>query len=130
MAERGARLLVADDNKVNRLLLQRSLQLQGHQVALAENGRVALEMLRKEPFDLLLLDIAMPEMDGLEATAVIRTQERQRGVHTPIIAMTAHAMKGDRQRCLDAGMDDYLSKPIRAGELFEKLRAAMPNARG
>ena len=117
----GARLLVVDDNKVNRLLLTRSLELQGHSVASAENGRVALEMLQREGFDLVLLDMEMPEMDGLEAARRIcarwNTRERPR-----IVAMTANAMQGDRDMCLAAGMDDYLTKPIRVERLVEALR--------
>ena len=119
----AARLLVVDDNKVNRLLLARSLEVQGQSVATAENGRVALEMLRRETFDLLLLDIEMPEMDGLEASRQInarwRPQQRPR-----IIAMTANAMQGDRDMCLAAGMDDYLTKPIRVERLVEALNQA------
>ena len=120
MAERGARLLVADDNKVNRLLLSRNLELLGHTVATAENGRVALDRLHEGRFDLVLMDMEMPEMDGFATTREIRRREGGR-VHTPIIAMTANAMDSDRQRCLDAGMDDYLSKPVRA----PLLRAAL-----
>ena len=122
------RILLAEDSLVNQKLAVGLLEKHGHSVVVARNGKEAIGAWVAEPFDVVLMDVEMPEMDGFEATAVIRTQERQRGVHTPIIAMTAHAMKGDRQRCLDAGMDDYLSKPIRAGELFEKLRAALPNA--
>ena len=119
MAERGARLLVADDNKVNRLLLMRSLELQGHRAASAENGRLALEMLRREPFDLLLLDMEMPELDGLDATrriCALLESKRPR-----IVAMTANAMQGDREMCIEAGMDDYLTKPIRVDRLIEVL---------
>ena len=119
----SARMLVVDDNKVNRLLLTRSLELQGHSIASAENGRVALEMLRREPFDLLLLDMEMPEMDGLEAARQItgrwKPAERPR-----IIAMTANAMQGDREMCIAAGMDDYLTKPIRVERLVEALNHA------
>ncbi len=80
-------------------------------------------------FDVVLMDVEMPEMDGLEATAVIRVKERQTGKHVPIIAMTAHAMKGDRERCLEAGMDDYVSKPIRAQQLFETLESVLRDRR-
>ncbi|MGB7116097.1 MAG: response regulator [Anaerolineales bacterium] len=114
------RLLVVDDNKVNRLLLGRDLEQQGHTVCFAENGRQALEMMRSQPFDIILLDIQMPEMDGLEATRQICT--RWPGGDRPrIIAMTANAMQGDREQCLEAGMDDYLSKPIRVKELVTAL---------
>ena len=114
------RLLVVDDNKVNRLLLGRNLELQGHTVCFAENGRQALEMMRSQPFDIILLDIQMPEMDGLEAIRQICTRWPS-GDRPGIIAMTANAMQGDREQCLEAGMDDYLSKPIRVEELVAAL---------
>jgi len=114
------RLLVVDDNKVNRLLLGRNLELQGHTVCFAENGRQALEMVRSQPFDIILLDIQMPEMDGLEAIRQICTRWPS-GDRPRIIAMTANAMQGDREQCLEAGMDDYLSKPIRVEELVAAL---------
>ena len=118
----AARLLVVDDNKVNRLLLTRSLELQGHSVASAENGRVALEMLRRENFDAVLLDMEMPEMDGLEASRQI-TARWSSDKRPRIVAMTANAMQGDREMCLAAGMDDYLTKPIRVDQLVETLNS-------
>jgi two-component system, sensor histidine kinase and response regulator len=87
----------------------------------ARTGKEALAAWTREPFDLILMDVQMPEMDGFEATAAIRTAERLKGGHTPIIAMTAHAMVGDRQRCLDAGMDGYISKPIQAQTVYEAI---------
>jgi two-component system sensor histidine kinase/response regulator len=110
------------------------LEKHGHAVVLAENGREALEALERENVDLGLIDIQMPEMDGLEATAAIREKEKTTGGRMPIIALTAHAMKGDREKCLAAGADDYLTKPIRTAELFEavdrlknaKITAAIP----
>jgi CheY-like chemotaxis protein len=90
-------------------------------VVAAGQGREAINLLDARDFDLVLMDVQMPEMDGFEATAVIRAKERRTGRHTPIIAMTAHAMKGDRERCLEAGMDAYVSKPIRATELFDTI---------
>ncbi len=90
---------------------------------MAANGREALAALEKESYDLVLMDIQMPEMDGLEATAAIREKEKGSGIHQPVIALTAHAMKGDRERCLAGGMDGYLSKPIRLQELDELLEA-------
>ncbi|MBI4480945.1 MAG: response regulator [Acidobacteria bacterium] len=119
---RGIRILLAEDNPVNQTVALRLLEKQGHRVVLAGNGREALLVLAKAPpdgFDLILMDVQMPEMDGLKATAAIREKEKQTGQHIPIVAMTAHAMKGDRERCLEAGMDAYISKPIRAGELLE-----------
>jgi CheY-like chemotaxis protein len=93
-------------------------------VAVAGNGQQAVRRLDEESFDLVLMDLQMPGMDGFEATAVIRDLETQRGGRVPIIALTAHAMKGDRERCLDAGMDGYITKPIRAQELLQAIRQA------
>jgi CheY-like chemotaxis protein len=95
----------------------------GHVAIAVVNGREAIEALAREEFDLVLMDVQMPEMDGLEATRAIRVQEQNTGRHLPIVAMTAHAMKGDRERCLEAGMDDYLSKPVQKAELFRVLEA-------
>ena len=115
------RVLLAEDNAVNQRLAMRLLEKRGHRVTVAGNGREALEALEKEKFDLVFMDVQMPEMDGLEATAVIRENEKSSGRHQPIIARTAHAMKGDREKCLAAGMDGYLTKPIRPPELEEIL---------
>jgi signal transduction histidine kinase/DNA-binding response OmpR family regulator len=118
------RVLVVEDNPVNQMLVTRLLRKKGHLVQVAGNGHEALSALQKEGYDLVFMDVQMPEMDGFEATAAIREQERQRGQeHTlPIIALTAHAMKGDQDRCLAAGMNGYLSKPIRPEELDAVLR--------
>src|SRR6266849_3243890 len=115
------RVLLAEDNPVNQLLASRLLEKRGHRVVVAANGREALAAMEKESYDIVLMDIQMPEMDGLEATAAIREKEKGSGIHQPVIAMTAHAMKGDRERCLAGGMDGYLSKPIRLQELDELL---------
>ncbi len=115
------RVLLAEDNAVNQRLATRLLEKRGHRVMVAANGREALEALAKETFDLVLMDVQMPEMDGCEATAAIRETEKKNGGHLQIMALTAHAMKGDRERCMTAGMDGYLSKPIRAEELDEIL---------
>jgi two-component system sensor histidine kinase/response regulator len=114
---RGLRVLLAEDNPVNQKLAMRLLEKQGHTVAVAGNGKEALAALEKGRFDLVLMDGQMPEMDGFEATAAIRAREQGTDRHVPIVAMTAYAMKGDRERCLQAGMDDYLSKPFRASDL-------------
>jgi signal transduction histidine kinase/CheY-like chemotaxis protein len=117
----SARILLAEDNLVNQRVVQRMLEKRGHRVFLAGNGKEALEALRKETFDLVLMDVQMPEMDGLEATRAIRETEKASGVHVPIIALTAHAMKGDEDKCLAAGMDGYLSKPIPAADLLRAI---------
>jgi len=110
-------VLLAEDNAVNQRLAARLLEKRGHRVIVAANGLEALAALAKGDFDLVLMDVQMPEMDGLEATAAIRKQEQFSGKHQAVIALTAHAMKGDQERCLAAGMDGYLSKPIRPQEL-------------
>jgi CheY-like chemotaxis protein len=119
---RSLRVLLAEDNAVNQLLASRLLEKHGHSVVVASNGRKALEALEKQKFDLVVMDVSMPEMDGYEAVAAIRRKEGATGSHIPIVAMTAHAMKGDRERCLAAGMDAYVSKPLRASELFEVIK--------
>jgi len=115
------RVLLAEDNPVNQTLAAKILEKLGHQVQVANNGREAIERSQSEEFDLIFMDVQMPEMDGLEATAAIRAAEAATGKHVPIIAMTAHAMKGDRERCLSSGMDGYLSKPIRIDELKHSI---------
>jgi CheY-like chemotaxis protein len=106
------RVLLVEDNPVNQMMAKRLLQRWGHDVVLAENGREAVAAHAQEKFDVILMDVQMPEMNGFEATAAIRAAEGRSSDGTPIIAMTAHAMKGDRERCLAGGMDDYVSKPI------------------
>jgi len=115
------RVLLAEDSLVNQKLATALLKRGGHSVVVANNGKEALAALELQPFDLVIMDVQMPEMDGLEATAAIRAKERRTGTHIPIVAMTAHAMKGDRERCLEAGMDHYVSKPIRARVLFDAI---------
>ena len=122
------RILVAEDNPVNQRLMAKLLAKQGHSVRLAEHGRAALEALAQESFDLVLMDVQMPEMGGLEATSIIRQQETSTGGHLPIIALTARAMTGDREECLQAGMDDYLAKPINPEALAEALARVMNRA--
>ncbi len=120
-AARRLRVLVAEDNVVNQRLAVRMLEKQGHAAVVAPNGHEALAALAREPFDLVLMDVQMPGMNGLEATAAIRQREQTTGGHVPIVAMTAHAMKGDREKCLAAGMDDYLAKPMKLAELKTAL---------
>jgi len=115
------RILLAEDNSVNQLLATRLLEKRGHIVTVTSNGREALAALEKSAFDLVLMDVQMPEMDGIEATLALREKERETSAHQPVIALTAMVIKGDRERCLAAGMDGYLSKPIRAQELDEIL---------
>jgi CheY-like chemotaxis protein len=118
---RRLRILVAEDNAVNQRLALQLLERQGHHADIVWNGREAVAAVAAMNFDLVLMDVQMPEMDGLEATAAIRKMETGTGKHVPIIALTAHAMKGDRERCLAAGMDGYITKPIRPEELRRTL---------
>jgi PAS domain S-box-containing protein len=130
----GLRVLVAEDNATNQKLLVELLKQRGHRIVLTSNGREAVEQFAAQPFDIVLMDIQMPVLSGLDATAAIRERERENGGrHVPILAMTAHAMAGDRERCLAAGMDAYVSKPIRADELFasiDRLAAGRPTQGG
>jgi CheY-like chemotaxis protein len=114
-------VLVADDNRINRHLVVSILEKHGHSVVLAVNGREAVAAARMGGLDAALLDVQMPEMDGLQATAAIRAAEVGTGRHLPIVALTAHALKGDREACLAAGMDHYLAKPIHAAGLLSAL---------
>ena len=127
-SRRKLRILLAEDNKVNQLVAARLLGKRGHTVVIAGNGREALAAL-DEPgsggFDLILMDVQMPDMDGFEATGIIRAREKSSGAHLPIIAMTAHAMKGDEERCLAAGMDGYVSKPIQVEQLFATIDSVL-----
>jgi signal transduction histidine kinase/FixJ family two-component response regulator len=119
---RPLNILLAEDNVVNQRVAARILEKRGHVVQVVNNGREVIEALGCERFDLVLMDVQMPEMDGFEATAAIRQREQDTGKHIPIIAMTAHAMKGDRERCLEAGMDDYVSKPVDPKSLLAVLQ--------
>jgi two-component system sensor histidine kinase/response regulator len=114
-------ILLAEDNAVNQRVVVRLLEKQCHRVVVANDGARALGAYDRETFDLILMDVQMPEMDGFEATRLIRVREAASGRHTPLVAMTAHAMKGDRERCLEAGMDDYVSKPVQRAELMRVL---------
>ncbi len=125
-SQRGLQILLAEDNPINQKMAVHLLERHGHQVTVAGTGREALAAIEQQRFDLVLMDVQMPEMDGLEATTCIRAQERSTGAHLPIIAMTAHAMKGDRERCLEAGMDGYVSKPVQTSELFKVMAELVP----
>jgi CheY-like chemotaxis protein len=124
---RGLRILLAEDNHVNQILAVRLLEKRGHHVQVAGDGREALEKLKTADFDLVLMDVQMPVMGGFEATAAVREMEKGTGKHIPIVALTAHAVKGDRERCLAAGMDGYIGKPIHPEELFQQIEALIPS---
>ncbi len=125
-SRRRLHILLTEDNAINQRLAVRILEKRGHTVRVAGNGKEALAALEGEAIDLILMDVQMPEMDGFEATAAIRKKERATNTHIPIIAMTAHAMIGDRERCLAAGMDAYVSKPLQVQQLFELIDSMVP----
>ena len=118
---RSFRVLLAEDNAVNQQLMVRILERESHEVSIANNGREAVELSDTAQFDVVLMDVQMPEMDGYEATLAIREREQNTTIRLPIIALTAHAMKGDREKCLDAGMDAYVSKPIQVDQLMATM---------
>jgi len=120
------RILLAEDNRVNQQVALRILEKQGHTVVVVGDGQAALAALAQAPFDLVLMDIQMPVLDGMATTAAIRAQEQ--GTHMPIIAMTAHAMRGDHERCLTAGMDGYVTKPLKAADLAAAIAQLLPAA--
>jgi two-component system, sensor histidine kinase and response regulator len=123
------RILLAEDNVTNQKLAVAILEKQGHTIKVVADGKQAIEAYERELFDVVLMDMQMPEVDGLEATSAIRSLEKSSGRHTPIIALTANAMIGDRERCLNSGMDEYLSKPLRADDLFATIeRLVVPQA--
>ena len=124
----GARILLVEDNAVNRLIATKLLEKRGHTVIAVENGQLAVDITAAQHFDLVLMDVQMPVMDGLTATIRIRERENATGTHLPIVAVTAHALDGDRARCLAAGMDDYLPKPIRTADLFATIARLCPPA--
>ena len=124
------RVLLAEDSLVNQKLAIGILERRGHTVVVANDGREALAALTTQRFDIVLMDVQMPQLDGIEATAAIRAMEKETGTHLPIVAMTAHAMKGDRERCLAAGMDAYVAKPVRARELLQAIGVVLAAAGG
>jgi len=124
----GFRILVAEDNLVNQKLAACLLEKKGYNVTFAGNGLEALAKLEKQRYDLILMDVQMPEMGGLETTRRIRERELTSGEHIPIVAMTANAIKGDRERCLESGMDDYVSKPVLPEELFQAIEFQLVGA--
>ncbi len=126
--QRSLQILLAEDNVVNQRLAATVLEKRGHVVTVAPDGKQAVADWERQPFDLILMDVQMPEMDGFEATAAIREAERQTGKHIPIVAMTAHAMKGTSERCLEAGMDGYVSKPLQVTELLRIMDTLLPPA--
>lgn len=119
---KGLRVLIAEDNRLNQVVTARLLEKQGFETLIAPNGRKALEILQWETVDLVLMDVQMPELDGLEATRRIRELEKKSGAHLPILAMTANAMQGDRDECLKAGMDGYLAKPVQSNQLYQAIQ--------
>ncbi len=116
--KRRLKILVVEDNLVNQTLAVRLLEKRGYSVSVCGNGNEAFQALEKDSFDIILMDVEMPEMNGFDATRIIREKEKVSGKHIPIVAMTAHAMNGDRERCLASGMDAYISKPVSSEELF------------
>jgi CheY-like chemotaxis protein len=124
------KVLLAEDGRVNQIVATRMLEGRGHSVVVAEDGQAALEEYGDNQFDAILMDVQMPRLDGFDATRTIREREREAGGHIPIIAMTANAMKGDREKCLAAGMDDYVAKPIRSAELYKVLEKYAPGRGG
>lgn len=127
---RSLRVLLVEDNAANQLLVRRIMEKHGHDVAVANDGVDALEMLDRQRFDLVLMDVEMPRMDGFRTTSALRRKERESGGHVPIIALTAHVMAGDRERCLRAGMDYYLSKPLRTAALLKAIDRVYPGSQG
>ena len=123
------RILLVEDNVINQKVASLMLKKKGHVVVTVNNGREAIETLADQDFDAVLMDVQMPEMDGLQTTAAIRASEEGTDRHLPILAVTAHAMRGDREHCLGAGMDGYLSKPIQSAQLLKALEEVLAAAR-
>ncbi len=128
--QRSGRILLAEDNPINQAVAGNLLRSRGYDLTIANNGREAVERYQAAHFDIVLMDVQMPEMSGFEATAALRGLQAVSGAHTPIIAMTAHAMQGDEQKCLDMGMDAYISKPIHSAKLYALLDRYLLGAEG
>ncbi len=126
---RPLRILVAEDNLVNQRVVKTLLERRGHSVELADTGAAAVERAVQQKFDVILMDVQMPEMDGMEATRFLRQKDAERGVRTPIVMVTAHAMQGDRERFLAAGADGYVTKPIQMEQLEAEIAAALAGLR-
>ena len=118
-------VLVVEDNQVNQRVMKTVLERRGYTVALADTGVAALSMTAERHFDVVLMDVQMPEMDGITATRLLRERDAQQGVHTVIVMLTAHALEGDRERCLAAGADGYVPKPIQISQLLAEIEAAL-----
>ncbi|MEW6266662.1 MAG: response regulator [Thermodesulfobacteriota bacterium] len=127
-AKSSLKILIAEDDLISQKLTATILSKHGHKVTIVSNGRQALEAFDRELFDLILMDVQMPEMDGLEATRLIREKEKERGGRIPIIAMTAHVVAGDRSQCLEAGMDTYAYKPINQSEFLNMIERLVRTA--
>ena len=127
VADRVLRILLAEDHPTNQKFAVRTINKEGHSVVVANNGREVVEKWKQDQYDVVLMDVQMPELDGFEATERIRDLEKERGVseHTPIIAMTANAMKGDKERCHEAGMDGYVAKPVKRQMLFAEIERVL-----
>ncbi|WP_316822392.1 response regulator [Pedobacter gandavensis] len=125
---RGIKVLIVEDNPINQLLVIKLLDNQGYEITVAENGRIALEQYEKQSFDIILMDLQMPELDGYETTRIIRKMEGDKG-DIPIVAMTAHTIKGELEKCINIGMNDYISKPFNASELYQKIEKIIEKAR-
>ena len=128
-AQASLSVLLAEDNKINQRVAVAMLKRAGHRVQVVSNGRDAVFESGRRDFDVILMDVQMPEADGIQATQMIRAREKESGARVPIIALTAHAMQGDRERCIQAGMDDYLTKPLSAAALNEKLSSELARRR-
>jgi len=126
---KGVRILVVEDNPINQLLVLKLLEKRGYETTVAENGKIAIDEYKKGDFDIILMDLQMPELDGYEATRIIRMMEGHKG-EIPIVAMTAHTIKGELEKCADIGMNDYISKPFDSTELYQKIEMLVGSTAG